>query len=125
MLVAEGRPLVRGLLCDLLSALPGLKIVAEVSKSSELWSQTRQFMPDLVLLDWALGGLGALQMLRALTPAPQVIILTTGADPDVCAAVLAGGGAACVAREHLHRELAPAIRALIVQRGEGAASVEP
>ncbi|MDQ2807201.1 MAG: response regulator [Chloroflexota bacterium] len=123
VLLAVGLSLVRGLLHDLLSALPGLEIVAEVSRSGDLLRQTRQFMPDLVLLDWDLGGLGALRELRTLTPVPQVIILTSGADADYCAAVLTGGGAACLARERLHRELAPAIRGLIARRGEEAAYV--
>jgi DNA-binding NarL/FixJ family response regulator len=116
VLIAEGLPLVRALLRDLLTAWPGVTIAGEVTAGSELLAYTRRLTPDLVLLDWTLGGLGALQALRALDPAPAVIVLIAGADPDYCAAVRAQGGAACLPREHLHRALPLALRQIIADR---------
>jgi DNA-binding NarL/FixJ family response regulator len=119
MLIAERLPLVRALLRDLLAAWPGMVITGEVTADDDLLSCTRRLRPDLVLLDWALGGLGALAALRALDPAPLVIVLLAGADPEYCAAVLAQGGAACLPREHLHQALPPALRKIIAGREKG------
>jgi len=119
VLVAEGLPLVRALLRDLLTAQPGVRVAGEVTTIGELLAQTRRLTPDLVLLDWTLGGLGTLQALRALDPAPAVIVLIAGADPEYCTAVLAHGGAACLPREHLYRLLPPALRQVGETCGKG------
>ena len=119
VLIAEGLPLVRALLRDLLTAQPGVRIVAEVSVSADLLTHTHRVAPDLVVMDWALGGLSALRALRALDPAPAVIMLLAGADPEYCAAVLAHGGAACLPREHLHRVLPPALLQISAGGGKG------
>ncbi len=118
VLLAEGLPLVRALLRDLLTAWPGGVIAGEVTVASELLSATRRLRPDLVLLDWALGGLDALDALCALDPAPAVIVLIAGADPEYCTAVLARGGAACLPREHLHQDLLPALRQILESGGK-------
>jgi DNA-binding NarL/FixJ family response regulator len=119
VLIAEGLPLVRALLHDLLTAEPGVTVVAEVADGGELLAHTRLFAPDLVLLDWALGGLEVLQALRALDPPPAVIMLLAGADPEYGVAVLAHGGVACVPREHLHRALPPALQQVMAACGKG------
>jgi two-component system invasion response regulator UvrY len=119
VLVAEGLPLVRALLRDLLTAQPGVRVAGEVTTIGELLAQTRRLTPDLVLLDWTLGGLGTLQALRALDPAPAVIVLIAGADPEYCTAVLAHGGAACLPREHLYRLLPAALRQVGETSGKG------
>jgi DNA-binding NarL/FixJ family response regulator len=125
VLIAEGLPLVGALLRDLLSAQPGVTLVAEVTACGELLAHTRRLAPDLVLLDWALGGLDVLQALRALDPAPAVIVLLAGADPEYSAAVLAHGGAACLPREHLHRALPPALLQVMVACGKGVPRAQP
>ncbi len=118
VLIAEGLPLVRALLRDLLTAWPGVMIAGEATTEDELLACTRRLRPDLVLLDWSLGGIGALEALRALDPAPLVIVLIAGADPEYCAVVLAQGGAACLPREHLHRALPPALRQIMASSGK-------
>jgi DNA-binding NarL/FixJ family response regulator len=119
VLVAEGLPLVRALLRDLLTAQPGVGVAGEVTTTNELLAQTRRLTPDLVLLDWTLGGLGTLQALCALDPAPAVIVLIAGADPEYCTAVLAHGGAACLPREHLYRLLPAALQQVGETCGKG------
>lgn len=125
VVIAEGLPLVRALLHDLLTAQPGVTLVAEVSTSGELLAHTARLAPDLVLLDWSLGGLDVLQALRALDPVPAVIVLLAGADPEYSIAVLAHGGAACLPREHLHRVLPPALLQVMAACGKGVLHARP
>ena len=117
--------MVRALLRDLLTAQPGVALVAEVTVVSELLAHTHRLAPDLVLMDWALGGLDVLQALRALDPAPAVIVLLAGADPEYSIAVLAHGGAACLPREHLHRVLPPALLQVMAACGKGVLHAGP
>src|SRR5690348_16919982 len=119
VLVAEGFPLVRALLRDLLTAQPGVEVAGEVTTAGDLLALTRRLTPDLVLLDWTLGGLATLQALRALDAAPAVIVLISGADPEYCTAVLAHGGAACLPREHLYRLLPAALQQVGETSGKG------
>lgn len=119
VLIAERLPLVGALLRDLLTMQPGVTVVAAVSSPGEILGHTRRLTPDLVLLDWTLGGLGTLQALRALRPAPAVIVLIASASAEYGAAVLAHGGAACLPREHLHRTLPEAVAQIIAGRRKG------
>ncbi len=64
VLVAEGLPLVRALLRDLLTAWPRVTLVGEVTAADKLLADTRRLQPDQVGLDCALGGLGAVNQQR-------------------------------------------------------------
>ena len=91
IVVIDPQPAVRAGLAMLLRTEPGLVPVgaAEVPTTASSWS-TRQ-RPDVVLLDPQLldgDGLGACRRLRALDPAPRVVLYTAGGRP-----VAAGHGA--------------------------------
>jgi DNA-binding NarL/FixJ family response regulator len=94
VLVADDHPVVRAGLRALLSAEPGLTVVAEAGSGEETLVQARQHQPDVVLMDLRMpgaGGLAAIRQLSADLPRVRVVVLTTyDSDADILPAVEAG-----------------------------------
>jgi len=79
--------------------------------------------PDLVLLDWMLGGVGGLTLLRRLRREPDtrdlpVIMLTARAEEQDRVAGLDGGADDYIVKPFLPRELIARIGAVLRRRGE-------
>jgi DNA-binding NarL/FixJ family response regulator len=94
VLVADDHPVVRAGLRALLSAEPGLAVVAEAGSGEETVLMARQHQPDVVLMDLRMpgaGGLAAIRQLAADQPGARVVVLTTyDSDADILPAVEAG-----------------------------------
>jgi DNA-binding NarL/FixJ family response regulator len=94
VLVADDHPVVRAGLRALLSAEPGLTVVAEAGSGEEAVVTARQQQPDVVLMDLRMpgaGGLAAIRQLSADLPRIRVLVLTTyDSDADILPAVEAG-----------------------------------
>ena len=94
VLVADDHPVVRAGLRALLSAEPGLAVVAEAGSGEETVLMARQHQPDVVLMDLRMpgaGGLAAIRELSADQPGVRVVVLTTyDSDADILPAVEAG-----------------------------------
>jgi DNA-binding NarL/FixJ family response regulator len=94
VLVADDHPVVRAGLRALLSAEPGLAVVAEAGSGEETVLLARQHQPDVVLMDLRMpgaGGLAAIRQLSADQPGVRVVVLTTyDSDADILPAVEAG-----------------------------------
>ena len=94
VLVADDHPVVRAGLRALLSAEPGLTVVAEAGSGEETVLMARQHQPDVVLMDLRMpgaGGLAAIRELSADQPGVRVVVLTTyDSDADILPAVEAG-----------------------------------
>jgi DNA-binding NarL/FixJ family response regulator len=94
VLVADDHPVVRAGLRALLSAEPGLAVVAEAGSGEETVIMARQHQPDVVLMDLRMpgaGGLAAIRQLSADQPGVRVVVLTTyDSDADILPAVEAG-----------------------------------
>ena len=94
VLVADDHPVVRADLRALLSAEPGLAVVAEAGSGEETVLMARQHQPDVVLMDLRMpgaGGLAAIRHLSADQPGVRVVVLTTyDSDADILPAVEAG-----------------------------------
>lgn len=79
ILVGDDEPLARQRLMRLLQGIPSCSQVAEAASGREVLQKTRQFKPDLVLLDIRMpdiDGLAAAKSLQACDPAPKVIFCT-------------------------------------------------
>ena len=94
VLVADDHPVVRAGLRALLSAEPGLAVVAEAGSGEETVLMARHHQPDVVLMDLRMpgaGGLAAIRQLSADQPGVRVVVLTTyDSDADILPAVEAG-----------------------------------
>ena len=121
VVVIDPQPAVRAGLAMMLRTEPGLVPVgAAVGAHDGLELVTRQ-RPDVVLLDPQLldgDGLGVCRRLRALDPAPRVVLYTAGGDPTLAVTARVAGADGLVDKAAPAEELFEAIR--LVARGETA-----
>ncbi|MFF4605790.1 response regulator [Streptomyces sp. NPDC001339] len=94
VLIADDDPLVRVGLSVMLGGAGNLRVVAEAGDGAEAIRLARQHRPDVVLMDIrmpVMDGLTATETLRAMSDAPEVLVLTTfDADHYVLRALRAG-----------------------------------
>ncbi len=97
LLVVDDHPVVRGGLVALLGTVDDMKVVAEADDGREAFEQYSLHQPDVTLMDFRLrtvGGVDAIQLIRAKWPAARVIVLTTfDGDEDIYKAIQAGAKA--------------------------------
>ncbi|WP_068277446.1 response regulator [Aldersonia kunmingensis] len=124
VVIADDHPIVRAGIIALLSAEDDIDVVAQASTPSEAIDVTRAKNPDVVLMDLQFGaspassGADATRSIRALDPAPYVLVLTNyDSDADVLGAVEAGASGYLL-KDAPPQELTAAIRA--AARGESA-----
>ncbi|MCE3032852.1 MULTISPECIES: response regulator [Streptomyces] len=95
ILVCDDHAVVRAGLLALLHSAPDIEVVGEAGTGEEALALARKTAPDVVLMDLQLGagidGVETTRRLRATSPAPHVLVLTTyDTDADVTRAVAAG-----------------------------------
>ncbi|GGY40210.1 response regulator [Parvularcula lutaonensis] len=111
--VIEDSSRVRGIAIELLGRLG---IEAEgIATAKEGASFLIEYKPDLVLLDWDLPKLGALDILTAmaeaaLSPKPKVILMATENDPKQFALARAAGAARYILKPFDADDLRAALR---------------
>lgn len=97
LMVVDDHAVVRGGLVALLATVEDMKVVAEASDGMEAVEQYDQLQPDVTLMDLRLkkmGGVEAIQRIRARWPQARVIVLTTfDGDEDIYRAIQAGAKA--------------------------------
>ena len=97
LLVVDDHAVVRGGLVALLGTVEDMSVVAEASDGREAFEQYGVHQPDVTLMDLRLktvGGVEAIQLIRAKWPAARVIVLTTfDGDEDIYRAIQAGAKA--------------------------------
>ena len=95
VLLVDDHPVVRAGLRAVFGSRPGIEILGEAATGEEAVVLTKHLRPDVVLCDLRLGdgldGVATTTALRALVPAPAVLILTTfDRDADILRAIEAG-----------------------------------
>ncbi|SFS10226.1 two component transcriptional regulator, LuxR family [Agrococcus baldri] len=107
ILLVDDHPVVRSGLRAVLEASAGLRVVGEAAAGEEAVVLAEHLRPAVVLCDLRLGagmdGIATTAALRALQPAPAVLILTTfDRDAEIIGAIEAG------AAGYLLKDVAPA-----------------
>jgi len=140
VLVIDDSPVMRGLLCELLSADPALEVVGTAADPYIARDKIKRLAPDVLTLDVQMprmDGLAFLSNLMRLRPMPVVMVSTlTAAGADVTLEALARGAVDFIAKPRLHAgddlaiyaaelsaKVRQAARATISARGTGTAPV--
>lgn len=95
ILIADDHPVVRAGIRALLDGEPDLEVVGEAATADEAVALASGSEPDLVLMDLQFAdgprGVEATRRIRALAPAPHVLVLTNyDTDTDILSAIEAG-----------------------------------
>jgi len=118
VLVVDDHPIVRQGLTSFLSSREGIEVVGEAGDAQDGLDQASRLLPDVVLMDLVMprgGAVEAIGGIRALSPAPRVVVLTSfSADDQVLPAVRAGASG-YVLKDAPPAEVEAAVRA--VHRG--------
>src|SRR5262249_5187879 len=66
----------------LLDELTNLEVVGSATSAEEAFASIERLRPDLVLMDWAMAGMGGLEATGLLKagPGPPRVVLVTGSD---------------------------------------------
>lgn len=113
VLLADDHAIVRRGLRSLLETEPGVKVVGEAADGLEAVRLATAHTPDVVVLDIGMplmNGIEVAARLRALTPAPRVIVLSMHTDESYILRALAAGAQAYLLKDSTDEELLPALR---------------
>ena len=117
VILADDHAILREGLALLLAS--DVELVATVSNGNELLSAARRLLPDLIVADVTMPGLGGLDALRTLRSAgldTRFVILTVHADASIAAEAIRAGASAYVVKEAAGEELLQAIRQAMAGR---------
>jgi two-component system response regulator DevR len=120
ILLVDDHKMVRMGLRELLAEASDIAIVGEAATAAEALAECTRLQPDLVLLDYKLpdsDGVKTCARLKALCPAPRVLMLTSFAEKSVVSAAVNNGVDGYVLKEIDGPDLAIAIRKI---QGGGA-----
>ena len=124
LLLADDRLVVREGLKRIVSECPDMSVVGEAATWDEVVEQTRATRPDVVLVDFFLGGATLLGLIRAVKRRHgrcRVLVLNVrGEDPEAFR-ILGTGAAGYLSKDHSRHQLIDAIR----QVARGASYVSP
>lgn len=119
LLLADDHAVLRAGLKTLFNAQPDMEVVAEASDGREAVRKSLAVVPDIVLMDITMpgmGGLEATQEIKKQNPAIKVLVLTMHEDESYLHQMLHAGADGYLPKKAADTELADAIRA--TYRGE-------
>lgn len=116
ILIADDHELMRDGIRARIDAHPGWSVCAVASTGRQAVELARQFRPDVVVLDIAMGelnGLAAAQQIRRESPGTEVLILTMHESETVARKALEAGARGFLVKTDAARLLVGAIEALL------------
>jgi DNA-binding NarL/FixJ family response regulator len=115
VLLVDDHALVRAGIRSLLEKMPKVKVVGEASNGREALPMIRAELPNLILMDIAMAGLGGLETLPRIVkrfPSVRVIILSAHANEEYVIRALRNGAAGYMLKDAATVELQLAINSV-------------
>lgn len=112
VLICDDHRIVREGLRTFVEAVPGVDRVVTAASGEEALARYSTELPDLVLMDVQMPGVGGLEATRQLCarhPEARVIMLTAADDRDNVAAAVANGARGYLLKDVSHEELCAAV----------------
>ncbi|MBI5956534.1 MAG: response regulator transcription factor [Chloroflexi bacterium] len=116
ILLADDHAVLRAGLKLLINGQPDMEVAGEATTGNETVLAARELVPDLVLLDISMPGMGGLEALRQMKreqPELAVLVLTMHEDVDYLRQALGAGAAGYVPKSAADVELLSALRAVV------------
>jgi len=124
ILIVDDHEVVRQGLRAYLDAQPGFVVVGEASSGDEAVKLAMEFLPDVVLMDLVMTGMGGVQATRKVkdaTPRTQIVVLTSYHQDEYIFPALQAGAISYMLKDVAMEDLADAIR----KAAEGEAVLHP
>jgi NarL family two-component system response regulator LiaR len=119
VLIADDHPMVLDGLQLFISLSAGMECIGQATSGEEAIAFCETLQPDVVLMDLVMPGIGgiqAIQAIRARHPGVQVLALTSFAEPELVQQALKAGAIGYVLKNVRSAELADAIRSAHARR---------
>jgi NarL family two-component system response regulator LiaR len=124
VLLADDHQLVREGVRAFLETQPGIEIVGEAATGEEAVSLSQTLVPDVVLMDLVMPGIGGIEAtrrVREVSPRTQVVALTSFHDDAYVFPAIKAGALSYLLKDAGPEEIAEAVRAA----GRGEAKLHP
>jgi len=115
VLLADDHALVRAGIRSLIEKMPDVEVVGEASNGREALELVRSQLPDLVLMDIAMPGLGGLETLPRIIkdfPAVKVVVLSAHANEEYVIRALRSGASGYMLKDAATEELGLVIKSV-------------
>ncbi len=117
VLLADDQTRVRSALRMLLKEELELSVVGEAAEAADLLAQMKLTHPDLVLLDWELPGLSAIDSLPTLRKTcPGLVVIALSGRPEARRAALTAGADAFVSKIDPPEQLITTLYATMLEK---------
>lgn len=121
LLIADDHPIVRKGLRALMEDQPDIQVIAEAADGQEAVERTREFKPDVILLDLMMpgkDGLYAIGEIKREQPDARILVLTSYFEDDQVFPAIKAGALGYLLKDSAPQELLQAIRD--IARGQSA-----
>ena len=119
VMIVDDHPIVRDGLKSVLLATDDLLLVGEAGSGEETLAKCQDSLPDVILMDVVMPGMGGLAATRAVLdryPSVNVVVLTTFPDEDLVQEALEAGATGYLLKSASADTVADAIRSAYVGR---------
>jgi len=120
VLIVDDHEVVRQGLRAYLEAQPDIIVIGEASNGDEAVEAAAEYLPDVMLLDLVMSGMGGVEAARRVkstTPRTQIVVLTSYHQDDFIFPAMQAGAISYILKDVVMEDLADAVRK--AARGEG------
>ncbi len=113
ILLVDDHEVVRQGLRAYLDAQPDFKVIGEASSGEEAIEMAMDFLPDVMLMDLVMSGIGGVEATRRvkdITPRTQIVVLTSYHQDEFIFPALQAGAISYVLKDVMMDDLADAVR---------------